>query len=177
LSLERELLELARQRDRATRAALDELIVRGPDYLLRQIRHYMSRQADHGKFRNLRERAIELTQIDEISQELSTNLDFSSGSKLTFKIRLTRNQRGWTVAQFQFHVKLTQPRRVGMVRIHLNATDGYDPLAIPRCHIHVDSSRPHVPFPVSDPRLILHLVCEHIEPDIGLDEEQQSKWT
>lgn len=174
MTLETELLALARQRDGITQTALEELIVSGPDHLLRQIRYYMSRQADHGRFRNLREKAIQLTLLDQISQELSTNLEFSSGSKLTFKIRLNKNQRGWVVTQFQFHVKLMQPRRVGMVRIHLNAAEWHDPLSIPRCHLHVDSSRPHIPFPVCDPRLILHLVCEHIEPDIGLNEEQQS---
>ncbi len=153
-------------------AALDELDMDQPHLLLRQLRHYLSRQADHGRLRNLKEKAIELVTVSERSQELTCHyLRFKSGSELTFRIRLDQRHVGWFLKQFQFHVKLAQPRRVGMVRIHLDPENRFDPLSVPRCHLHVDNSRPHVPFPIISPRLILHLVCEHIEPDIGLDPE------
>jgi hypothetical protein len=54
-----------------------------------------------------------------------------------------------------------------MVRSHLNEISSHDPLAIPRCHMHIADSEAHVPFPVMNPRLILYLICEHIEPDFG----------
>jgi hypothetical protein len=98
-------------------------------------------------------------------------VEFISGSTLTFKIRLEQDLAGWVVKQFQFHVKLAQPRRVKMVRIHLNPVAARDPRVVPRCHLHIDNSSPHVPFPIINPRLILHFVCEHIEPDIGQDPE------
>src|SRR5207248_9864326 len=34
---------------------------------------------------------------------------------------------------------------------------GADPLAVPRCHMHIGDSKAPVPFPLMDPRLILHL--------------------
>jgi len=58
-------------------------------------------------------------------------------------------------------------RQVKMLRIHLNGEPWYDPLTVPRCHLHIGDSRAHIPFPVTNPRLILHLLCEHIEPDLG----------
>ena len=49
----------------------------------------------------------------------------------------------------------------------LNAHSWHDPFARPRCHMHIGNSQAHVPFPAMDPRLILYLICEHIEPDVG----------
>jgi len=171
LNPEDELAKLARLRDGATQAALDALRVE-PAHLLRHIRHYLKRQTDHRVFSHLKENAIELTTIREGMQELACKrLEFSSGSELNFCLRLQPSQRGALIKQFYFHVKLAGPRPIGMVRIHLNPNSGHDPLSVPRCHLHVDHSRPHVPFPVFDPRLILQLVCEHIEPDIGHDPE------
>jgi hypothetical protein len=55
-----------------------------------------------------------------------------------------------------------------MVRIHLNPATLHDPLRVPRCHLHVGDSQAHIPFPIMNPRLILSLICEHIEPDFGV---------
>ena len=169
MSLDEELAQLARQRDDATQVALDGLIV-DPAHLLRQIRNYLKRQTDYGRFAHLKESAIELKAVQNSLHELACKtLEFSSGSELKFCLRLEPRQRGTFVTQFYFHVKLAQPRPIGMVRIHLNAKVARDPLSVPRCHLHVDHSQPHVPFPVLDPRLILQLLCEHIEPTIGLN--------
>lgn len=70
--------------------------------------------------------------------------------------------------EFEFHIYLPDTRRVKMVRIHLNATASHDPLKVARCHMHIDDGDAHVPFPVLNPRLILHLICEHLEPDFGI---------
>ena len=173
MSVENELLELARKRDAATQFTLDELSMDPPHLLLRQLRYYLGRQVDHDRFRDLEEKPIQLVTIRDDLQELaSKTLGFTSGSELEFKIRLHHKQGGRFVKQFQFHVDLIQPRSVRMVRIHLDPTDRYDPLSVPRCHLHVDNSRPHLPFPVINPRLILYCVCEHIEPDIGIEADQ-----
>jgi hypothetical protein len=55
-----------------------------------------------------------------------------------------------------------------MIRIHLNREGGHDPLNVPQCHFHIGDSKAHVPFPIMSPRLMVHLICEHIEPDLGL---------
>jgi hypothetical protein len=31
----------------------------------------------------------------------------------------------------------------------------------------IGDSQAHVLFPIMSPRLIVHLICEHIEPDLG----------
>jgi len=171
VSLDDELVELARLNDSTTQASLDNLPL-DPAHLLRNLRYYLSRQSDYRHIKRLREKAVELTTVESGAQEMECSaVEFTSGSTLTFKIRLEQDRIGWVVKQFQFHVKLAQPRRVKMVRIHLNPVAARDPLVVPRCHLHIDNSRPHVPFPILNPRLILHLVCEHIEPDIGQDTE------
>jgi hypothetical protein len=172
VSLDDELVELARLNDSTTQASLDNLKL-DPAHLLRNLRYYLSRQSDYRRITHFKERAVELTTVEGGAQEMECNaVEFASGSTLTFKIRLERDRTGWVVKQFQFHVKLAHPRRVKMVRIHLNAVVARDPLAVPRCHLHIDNSRPHVPFPILNPRLILHLICEHVEPDIGQDTDE-----
>ncbi|MEX2299623.1 MAG: hypothetical protein WD733_01730 [Bryobacterales bacterium] len=55
-----------------------------------------------------------------------------------------------------------------MIRVHLNTGASYDPLMVPRCHLHVDNSEAHVPFPIMSPSLILYVLCEHVEADFGI---------
>jgi hypothetical protein len=82
---------------------------------------------------------------------------------------MKKRQTGWRITQFQFHLHLPTIRNVDMVRIHLNVKRKQDPLVIPRCHLHIGGGkRAHVPFPIMSPRLTLQLVCELIEPDVGI---------
>jgi hypothetical protein len=166
LKPDEELAQLARLRDEATQAALDALSV-DADRLFRQIRHYLKRQTDYGRFGHLKENAVERETVKGGWELKCKHLAFSSGSEMKFCIRLEAGQQHDAVRQFYFDVKLAQPRPIGRVRIHLNPQMGRDPLSVPRCHLHIEHSRPHVPFPVLDPRLILQLMCEHIEPDMG----------
>jgi hypothetical protein len=94
--------------------------------------------------------------------------EFASGGRLVFDIQLENTQRGWLVKRFRFHVALPPSRNIHMVRIHLNRETLHDPLRIPRYHLHVGDSAAHIPFPIMNPRLILSLICEYIEPDFGL---------
>ena len=169
MSIEDELLRLARERDTATEAALAGLMLEPPNILRLQLRAYLSRQVDHGRIRRTDEKIPQLAKVQGGLDELSCpELEFSSGVRLTFNIQLEEHQRGWLVKRFKFHVHLPQPRSIKMVRIHLNAAVMQDPLTAPRCHMHIGDSRAHVPFPVMNPRLILRLICGHIEPDLGV---------
>ena len=168
MTIEDELLRLARERESATEDALVEMVLDRPDILRRHPRAYLSRQVDRGRIRRTDEKIPQLATVQGGLNELACpELEFSSGGRLAFNIQLEEEQRGWLVKRFRFHVHLPQPRSINMVRIHLNAETWHDPLVVPRCHMHIGGSRAHVPFPVMDPRLILHLICEHIEPDVG----------
>lgn len=169
MSIEDELLRLARERESATGDALNEMILDPPHLLGRQLRAYLARQVDRGRIRRPDDRIPQLATVQGGLNELTcSGLEFTSDARLEFRIQLQEDQPGWLVKRFRFHVHLPQRRSINMVRIHLNAEAWHDPLSVPRCHMHVGGSRAHVPFPVTDPRLILHLVCEHIEPDFGV---------
>lgn len=166
MSPEDELVELARHREAATEDALLGMILDAPHSLRRQVREYLRRQVDYRRIKRPDEGIPQLETIPGGINELTCpSVDFLSDARLDFKIQFEENQRGWFVKQFQFHVPA--PRSIRMVRIHLNAATVRDPLAVPRCHMHVDG-KAHVPFPIMNPRLILYLICEHIEPDFGV---------
>jgi hypothetical protein len=144
------------------------MMLEPPDVLRRQLRTYLSRQVDHGRIEHTDEKIPRLATVEAGLNELTCpDLGFSSGARLQFKIRLAKDRRGWLIKQFRFHIHLSHKRSVKMVRIYLRAEAWHDPLAVPRCHMHIGDSQAHVPFPVMDPRLILHLICEHIAPDFG----------
>jgi|ERR1039457_249977 hypothetical protein len=168
MSIEGELLRLAREREAATEDAVNRMLLDTPDSVRRQLRAYLSRQVDCGRMKRTNEKIPRLAAIEGgLNQLACPEVQFSSGARLTFDIQLENKQGGWLVRRFRFHVSLPRPRSIRMVRIHLNAETGYNPLAVPRCHLHIDNSHAHVPFPIMDPRLMLHIICEHVEPDLG----------
>jgi len=169
MSIEDELLRLAREHEANIERALLEMLLEPPDRLGRQLRAYLSRQVDRGRMKRTSEKIPQLATVRGGLNELScAKAEFSSGARLHFDIQLEEEQRGWLVRRFRFRVHLPQPRSVNTVQIHLNAGTSYDPLAVPRCHMHIGDSKGHLPFPVMDPRLILHLICEHVEPGFGV---------
>ncbi|MGA2773192.1 MAG: hypothetical protein ABSG26_20485 [Bryobacteraceae bacterium] len=169
MSIDNELLQLAREREDKTEGALAEMLMEQPDRLRRQLRVYLSRQVDRGRMKRTDEKIPQLAAIQGGVTELACpNAGFSAGARLQFNIQLEQKQRGWLVKRFRFHVHLPPGRSINMVLIHLNAEVGHDPLRIPRCHMHIGDSQAHVPFPIMDPRLILHLICELVELDFGV---------
>ena len=170
MSIEHELQRLALNREEAFESALRELDLEPPDFLLRQMRAYLADQEDHGRIKHFAEKSVQLTQQRGGIQEMECNaVQFSSGSRLDFKISMKKQRAGWRITGFNFHLHLPAERKIGMVRVHLNVERARDPLVVPRCHMHIDGGkRAHVPFPIMSPRLILQLVCDAIEPDIGL---------
>jgi hypothetical protein len=172
LNVEDELLHLARERENATQAALQGMSFE-PDYLRRQLRQYLSRQVEQARMKRPDDRVPQLTKAQDDLYELACpEVEFSDGGRLLFSIHLEESRRGWVVGQFKFELHLPSSRNINMVRIELNSQASHDPLRVPRCHLHVDDSQAHIPFPIMNPRLILSLICEHIEPDFGVVAEQ-----
>lgn len=167
MSWQHELEALARHREEAYQSSLSEMLLDHPAKLRRQLRSYLAEQTDHGRLKHSYD-APRLATLEGGLQELACDeVEFRSDSKLSFHIQMESEQRGWLVKRFKFHLHLVG-RRINMVRIHLNQAGGRDPLIVPRCHFHLADSQAHIPFPIMSPRLMLHLLCEHIEPDLGL---------
>jgi hypothetical protein len=168
LSPETTLLALARERENALRTALSQLELEPPDRLLRELRDYMARQRDLRRIKPFAAQVVHLRTISEVVQELAcAAVEFSSEARLDFNIEVERQQRGWSVSRFRFHLFLPRERKINMIRIHLNPQSWHDPLRVPQCHLHIGDSRAHVPFPIMPPLLMLDLMCTDIEVDMG----------
>jgi len=139
---------------------------------LRYLRTYLRDQLDLRRVKGPVDRLIKLSRVEGGIDELECpSVQFVSESRLEFKIRLEPNPPGWRVRQFMFHLNLPARRAVTMVRIHLNHQQGHDPVSVPRCHLHIgrgaEPGKAHIRFPVMSPLLMLHLICEVIEPDFA----------
>lgn len=170
MSLVGELDELAWERERGYETNRKGAIQEDPSKLLRQLRAYLAELADHGKLKRSYDSPRSVARPDDVTELICDSVEFASDSLLSFRILLERSQQGWLLREYEFHLALVG-RRVGHVRIHLKRTGAYDPLRVPRCHLHIDNSDPHIPFPITNPRLTAHLMCEHIEPEIGREPE------
>lgn len=162
---EDELLSLARDRESACQSSLLQMVLDPPSKVRRQLRNYLAEQANCGRLK----RTYDVPRLDTLAgglQELvCEEVEFlRSDSRLSFKIRMEQEQAGWLVKQFKFFLSLPG-RKIAMIQIHLDEDGRRDPLKVPRCHFHIGDSKAHIPFPVMSPRLIVHLICEHIEPD------------
>jgi len=168
LSWEDELKVLARDRENAHhQLSLSQMIVDQPGTLRRQLRHYLAEQANRARLKQTYD-VPRLSTLEGGLQELvCEEIQFRSDSRLSFNIQIEQVQGGWLVTRFKFHLHLAN-RRINMLRVHLNQESGYDPLNVPRCHFHIGDSKAHIPFPLMSPRLTLYLLCEHVEPDVGL---------
>ena len=170
MNVEDELQQLARDRESATQAVLRGMRFE-PDHLRRQLRQYLSRQVEHGRMKRLDDRVPQLTRArDDLYKLACPDVEFSNGGRLLFNIQLEENQRAWILGGFEFHLHLPHSRKI---RIELNSEVSHDPLRVPRCHFHLDDWPTHIPFPIMHPRLVLSLICEHIEPDLGVPEDHK----
>ena len=167
MSWEAELQALARDREDAYQSSLSLMILEHPSKLRLQLRHYLAEQTNHGKLKRTYDELRLETHVGGLQELVCEEVEFQSDSKLSFNVEMERRQTGWFVKRFKFHLHLVR-RSINMIRIHLNQEIGRDPLIVPRCHFHIGDSRAHIPFPIMSPRLMLHLICEHIEVDLGL---------
>jgi hypothetical protein len=166
---EDELLQMARDRERASEAALSNTWLAIPGTLRRQLRNELAVQVDLHHIRPFNEKTVvQLRAPAGNLQELFCDgVDFLSNSRLAFDLQMEQQQAGWLVKRFRFSLTLVK-RPIKTVRIHLNAGVGHDPVKVSRCHLHIDNSNPHIPFPIMNPRLLVHFICEHIEPHLGI---------
>lgn len=167
MSWEDELQALARDRENASQSSLSLVAVDHPGILLRQLRHYLGVQADRRRLKQSYNAPPLDTQAGGLQELVCEEIEFQSDSRLAFNVQMIQEQAGWLVTRFRFHLHFAG-RSIKMVRIHLNQEVGHDPLKVPRCHFHIGDSKAHIPFPIMNPRLMLHLICEHIEVDLGL---------
>lgn len=164
---EDELTELAQERENVCQANFSQIMVDHPGNLRLQLRSYLAVQADYHRLKRTYDNRPRLDTHAEGLQELVCDeVEFQSDSRLDFKVEMRREGTGWLIQRFQFHLHLAG-RSINMIRIHLNQDVGHDPLRVPRCHFHIGDSEAHIPFPLMSPRLMLHLICEHIEVDLG----------
>ena len=169
MSIDTELLRLALEREQKAEFALTEMLLEGPHLVRRRLRAYLFRQVDFRRIARPDEGIPQLRAVSGVLEELAcSGVEFASGARLEFAIQFEKQPRGWLVTRVRFGVRLPPARTINMIRIHLNLDASRDPLAVPRCHMHIDRSQAHIPFPIMDPLLILHLICEGFEPHIGV---------
>ena len=167
MSLDDDLLALAGHREDAYQSSLAQMVLDHPGTLRRQLRHYLAEQSNRGRLKKTYDHVPQLkTHSGNIQELVCEEVEFKSDAKLDFNIELEQQQTGWFVKRFKFDLRLSG-RVIAMVRIHLNQERGRDALKVPRCHLHLGQSEAHIPFPIMSPRLVVHLICEHLEPDIG----------
>lgn len=163
---EDELLALARNREREYAVCPYRILDAAPAILRRQLRYYLAELANCGRLKKTYDGPRIEQCGDGLVELVGDEVEFTSESRLEFNIRLKETQLGWLVQKFRFHLHLQQ-RRINMMRIHLNETEVHDSLRIPMCHLHIDGSGAHIPFPIMNPRMTIHLICAYIEPDLG----------
>jgi len=146
LSWEAELEALARDRENAYLSSLALMLVDHPGTLRLQLRHYLAEQANNGRLKQTYNVPRLDTHEGGLQELVCEDVEFRSDSRLNFNVEMEREQTGWLVKRFKFHLHLAR-RRINMVRIHLNQEVGHDPLNVPRCHFHIGDSKAHIPFP------------------------------
>ncbi len=95
-------------------------------------------------------------------------LIFKSGARLSFGITLRADGSLNNLVSYRFHLQLLQSSGLQFVRIDLNDLNSpnrqYEPLEMPRSHIHPGFENVHVPFPVMHPLDVLDRIFHVIEP-------------
>jgi hypothetical protein len=87
LSIEDELLRLARDREATTDTALGEMVFERPDLLGKQMRVYFARKVECHRIRRTNEKIPQLTTVQGGLNELACpGLEFLSGTRLEFKM-------------------------------------------------------------------------------------------
>jgi hypothetical protein len=158
-----------------TEADLANIDLPHPHEYFGQLRIYLQRITDTGRTKNgarlLSRKSLENgdTQINAgptIFREPCTScIQFRSGAQLSFGITLRAGGARTSLLSYRFYLSLLHASGLGFVRIDLNApTEGYDPLQMPRSHVHPGFEGIHIPFPVMGPLEVLDRIVHVIEP-------------
>jgi len=161
--------------DARTAADINGFDLAAPDECLREIRVYLQRMTDRGRTTNgprvlfLRQGENGYTQIDAgptvFREPCGRCIHFRSGAELSFGITLRYDGAKSTLVSYRFHVQLLPLSGLQFVRIDLNLPkESYDPLHIPRSHMHPGFEGIHIPFPVMRPLEVLDRIFHVIEP-------------
>lgn len=101
MSIENDLLQLARRREDQTDAALLANLVDRPDSLLRQIRAYLARQADRGRMKRTNEKIVQLDTVEGgLNHVACPEMRLSSGTRVHFDIELEPSQTACLTAHY-----------------------------------------------------------------------------
>jgi hypothetical protein len=158
-----------------TEADLANLKLPPPREYFKDIRLYLQRLTDTGHTKNgvhvLSHRSIGGgdTQINAgptiFRDPCETCIHFHSGAQLAFGITLRFSGTQTTLLAYRFYLSLLPASGLRFVRIDLNAPkETYDPLHVPRSHIHPGFEGIHIPFPVMGPIEVLDRIVHVIEP-------------
>jgi hypothetical protein len=160
-----------------TEADLANIGLPPPHQYFRDVRIYLQRMTDVGRIRNgvhvLKQKSPEIgvTQIDAgpttFREPCGDCIRFDSGAQLSFGIMLRFDGARTTLISYRFYLNLLPASGLRFVRIDLNAPkdkDKYDPLHMPRCHMHPGFEGIHIPFPVMAPIEVLDRIVHVIEP-------------
>ena len=164
----------ARSFDQRSAEHLNVLELPSPHEYFRQIKWYLQRMTDKGRVARcaslLKQKTTEQgeAQIDAgptIYRSSEACIRFSSGAELSFGITLRNELERSKLVAYRFHLELPPDSGLKFVRIDLNGPQNlYDPLQIPRSHIHPGFPHIHVPFPVMSPLEVLDRLFHVIEP-------------
>jgi len=154
---------------------LDKIELPTPDVFVKEIRFYLQRMTDIGRTTNgvhvLSHTVVANgdTQINAgptiFREPCAACIHFHSGAELSFGITLRCDGVRTTLLSYRFHLHLISTSGLQFVRIDLNMPKvDYDPLHVPRSHIHPGFEGIHIPFPVMTPLAILDRIVHVIEP-------------
>ena len=160
--------------DDRTNSDILKMELASPGVCLREIRSYLQRITDLRKTTNGAHLLWMMTkngdtQIDAgptlYKEPCGDCIHFRSGAELSFGITLRSDGSKSTILAYRFHIQLPNSSGLDFVRIDLNlAKEQYDPLHMPRSHMHPGHEGIHIPFPVMRPLEVLDRIVHVIEP-------------
>ena len=157
-----------------TEAYLTQTLLPPPREYFAKIRIYLQRMTDTKRTTNgvhllsqlnLENGDSQINAGPTIFKEPCESIRFRSGAQLSFGITLRSDGRNARLLSYRFYLSLLPASGLRFVRIDLNAPkDDYDPLHVPRCHLHPGFEGIHIPFPVMEPIAVLDRIVHVVEP-------------
>ena len=154
---------------------LAKLELSPPEQCFREMRFYLQRMTDKGRTisgtQPLKKYKLSTgeTQINAgptvFRDPCESCVRFRSGAQLSFGVILRLRDGRTKLLAYRFHLELLSTSGLPFVRIELNPSkDDYDPLHMPRSHLHPGYKNVHVPYPVMRPLEVLDRIFYVIEP-------------
>lgn len=167
--------EAAKVLEARTEADLVKISLPPPHEFFRDVRIYLQRVTDRGRTSNGVHALSQLSLSNGDSQinagptifrdPCENCIRFQSGAQLAFGVTLRYDGARSILLAYRFYLSLLPASGLRFVRIDLNTPkETYDPLHMPRCHMHPGFEGIHIPFPVMGPIEVLDRVVHVIEP-------------